>query len=82
MNPAADEAISTAIRAHADAYGLSEDDEMLSDYAIIAHWQRIEDDGRSRYTLHLPRMSVPNHIVVGLFTIGISLIVDDGSDES
>ncbi len=74
----ADETLAEAIRLHAAAYtGTSDEDEMLSDFAVIAHWQRITDDGCSRYSTHYSRESVPTHIAAGLFTIALGLIGDE-----
>lgn len=79
----ADEHLAQAIRAHAAAYDLSRDDELLSDYVVVAHWQRIQTDDRSRYSVHLPRPETPSHVVVGLLYAGIngSREVDDDDND-
>lgn len=74
----ADQQLAKAIADHAEAFGLSQDDEMLSDYAVIAHWTREVADGRSRYTTHYHTPSVPNHIAVGLFSTGADLAAAEG----
>lgn len=67
----ADEHLANAIREHADAYNLSRDDELLGSFAVIAHWQKVVDDGHSRYTTHFERATVPNHIARGLLGEGL-----------
>jgi hypothetical protein len=73
----AESALRQAIIDHAEAHGLTRDDELLSEYAIIACWQAEIADGRSRYTtqFHLP--SVPSHIALGLFSAGEQLVWAD-----
>ncbi len=66
----ADSLLRKALIEHARAYGLLESDELLSDYAVVAHWQRVEDDDRSRYTTVYSRPQVPTHVAVGLFRTG------------
>lgn len=76
-----------AILRHADAYDLSADDEMLSSFALVAHWQKVEADDRSRYTTHFHSPSVPTHIAIGLFTVGVKIAnsddfwLDDDNDD-
>lgn len=76
----ADSMLREAIQAHADAFRLSRDDEMLSEYAIVACWQPQVEDGVSRYTTHFHMPSVPLHSGLGLFDIGARLIWE-GDDE-
>lgn len=73
----ADQALRQAIIDHATAYDLSDADEMLSDYAVVAHWQPAEEDGTSRYTTHFARNPTPTHIAAGLFTTGARLVMED-----
>lgn len=76
----ADEALRRAILDHAAAYDLADDDEMLSDFAVVAHWQPVVEDGESRYTTHFARSPCPSHVAVGLFTTGARLVVEGGDE--
>jgi hypothetical protein len=71
----ADEQLSKAIRDHADAYAITPEGEvLLSDFAVIAHWQNVEGDGKSKYTTHYASDYVPAHVAYGLFYVGIDLL--------
>lgn len=74
----ADAALAQAIRDHARAYELGEADEMLDDFAVIAHWQRVEADGDSPYTTHYTRSPMPTHVAVGLFSVGADIASTGG----
>lgn len=77
----ADDALRQAIENHARANGFANDDELLSDFAVVAHWQRVEADGRSRYTCAYPRPTVPTHVAVGLFQTAIHLVLFDEPED-
>lgn len=71
----ADERLAQAIRDHAIAYDMTNvDDEMLASYAVIAHWQPIEADESSRYTIAYDRPYVPDHVARGLFATALSTL--------
>lgn len=74
----ATEALYKAIVDHAVALDIAEPDvEMLNNFAIVAHWQKIEvGDGRSRYTNQFHSEGVPAHVAVGLLHIGLDILVD------
>jgi len=76
----ADTMLRSAIEQHAQAFGLSRDDELLNEYGVIAHWQAAVADGSSRYTTHFHQPTVPNHIAVGLFVAGQRLAWDVEDD--
>jgi hypothetical protein len=81
---AADETLRAAVIAHARAYDIGgRDDELLSDYVVVAHWQEVTDQGRSRYTIQYSTASIAAHIAFGLLTIGNELLRADnlGGDE-
>lgn len=60
-----------AIIDHAVAHGDTDPgEEMLDDFAIVAHWQKVTHDGTSNYTTHFRTRNVPLHIAVGLFRAG------------
>ena len=63
-----------AIEDHARAVGIANDDELLSTFAVIAHWQKVEADGHSRYTTTFDGGTVPTHVAVGLFATGQHLV--------
>lgn len=70
----ADAQLAKAIADHAQAFALRGDDEaILDDYAVVAHWQTVIEDGKSRYTTHFTSQAVAAHVVVGLFTMGADL---------
>jgi hypothetical protein len=83
----ADNALREAIFNHAEAYGLTAEDELMSDYAIIVHWQQIsaeESQYVSRYTTQYSRQSLPHHVSQGLFQAGVDInrwIPDRRTDE-
>lgn len=77
----ADGALRQAIIDHAEAYGIGFPGAMLSAYGVVAHWQSIEDDDRSRYTTHFDRPTVPTHQALGLFHAGIHCVPAAGDDE-
>jgi hypothetical protein len=58
----ADANLAQAIRHHAAAYDMADNNEMLNDYAIIANWQTVTDTGESIYTVHYHRDDVPTHV--------------------
>lgn len=70
----ADEQLAKAIRDHALAYEVTTSDEFLSDFAVVAYWQTIEDQGDSRYTTHYSRPTMPDHSARGLFATAVRLI--------
>lgn len=78
----ADAVLRSAIEQHAVAFELHRDDELLSEFAVVANWQKIESDGNSRYTTHFHQETIPNHIAVGLFDIGRQLAIDPYEVES
>lgn len=73
----ADAQLAQAIANHAEAFGITAEDELLGDYAVIAHWQRVEQDGRCRYSTQYSHDNMPRHIAVGLFTTGASFAAED-----
>ncbi len=72
----ADEQLAAAIRAHAAAYNLNGDGDMLDEYAVVAQWL-IDDGERTRYSTHFTRATIPYHVAVGLFTTAIGVTIDD-----
>ena len=71
----ADEQLSKAIREHAEAYSVTPEGEvLLSDFIIVANWQLIESDGKSKYTTHYATETVPAHVAYGLLYVGIDLL--------
>lgn len=67
-----------AIQAHAVAKGdVDPDIEMLSDFVVVAHWQRIDNADTCNYTTHLRRDGTPTHVAVGLLRFGERLYLDD-----
>jgi hypothetical protein len=77
----AEENLRRAIIDHALALDAADPNvEMLNEYAIVAHWQPIEDDdGHSRYTTQFHREHIPAHTAVGLFRMGERFL--SGGDE-
>jgi hypothetical protein len=73
----ADANLAQAIRHHADAYDMADPGEMLNDYAVIAHWQTVDETGESPYTVHYHRDNVPTHVAVGLFAHGARIAAED-----
>ena len=73
----ADNELHNAIAVHAYAYDLVPEDAILNHWAVVAHWQTVEDLGKSFYTTHYPGGSQPNHIIIGLFEIGKGFITED-----
>lgn len=73
----AEMALRQAIVDHAEANGLAHDDEMLCEFVVIAHWAPVEADDSSRYTTHLSRNTLPNHVAIGLFRTGERLSMED-----
>lgn len=71
----------TALMEHADAYQLSRDDELLNNFAIVCHWTREKNDGRSRYTTHFHVPEVPYHIAEGLFATGLRIVQSGDPNE-
>lgn len=80
----ADAALAMAIRAHADAYEIARDDDMLNTYAVIAHWIKPIEDEKSYYTTHYSESSLPEHITEGLFRVGVRIaaVVFSESEEN
>ena len=76
----ADSALRQAIINHAMAYDIAVPDELLSEYAVIASWQSIEEDGQSRYTTQFQSARVPIHVAVGLFRTGEHLMLNQDPD--
>ena len=72
----ADRALWKAVLDHAAAYGLADDAEMLSDFAVVAHWQPVVEDGTSRYTTQFARSPTPTHVAAGLFATGERLVLE------
>ncbi len=78
----ADEQLAAAIRAHAVAYNLGGDGDMLDEYAVVAQWQTVDANERSnRYSTHFTRATIPYHVAVGLFTTAIGLTIDDTDND-
>lgn len=78
----ADAALRQALLDHADAYELRDADELLDDFAAIVHWQKVEDDHRSRYSHHYARQgNTPHHVAVGLFQSALGHILQTDEDE-
>lgn len=74
----ATEALHKAIADHAVAHDLARDDEILSEWAIVANWQRLTaDDGESRYTTQFTSDTTPMHVAAGLFAVGARVIWED-----
>lgn len=72
--PEADERLRKAIIEHARAYGFLEDDELVNEYALVVHLQSVVDDGSSRYLTLFHTGSIPDHVALGLFEMGRTLI--------
>lgn len=79
----ATERLRQAIIDHATAIGIAEPEiEMLNDFAVVCHWQKVEDDGLgSRYSAHYSSESVPAHTAIGLFTIGLDFAQSKPEDD-
>jgi hypothetical protein len=73
----ADTNLHRAIYDHAMAYSIAESDELISEFAVIANWQKHVADGRSQYSTHFHTPSVPNHVAVGLFAMGQKISYQD-----
>jgi hypothetical protein len=73
----ADARLWSAIVEHADAYMLSEDGEMLSQFAVIAQWEGEVADEHSRYTTHFHSPIIPTHVAEGLFWHALNLNMED-----
>lgn len=78
----ADRKLRRALEFHAEAYQLDDDGDMLGDYAVIAHWVPEVEDGRSRYTTHFDRHTIPGHVARGLFATGCQLVDARYDDET
>jgi hypothetical protein len=77
----ATEALHKAIADHAIAHELARDDEILSEWAIVSNWQRLEvGDGESRYTTCFRSETTPMHVAAGLFEVGARVIWEDDDD--
>lgn len=72
----ADAMLRNAILEHTRAYGMH-DNEWLSEFAIVACWSTLDDDGKTRYTTHYHSPEIPHHVAVGLFTTGLSCAVSE-----
>lgn len=68
----ATEQLSKAIVDHAAAHGLTDGDELLSEWAVVSNWQPIISDGASRYLTQFPGAeSTPFHVAVGMLQAGL-----------
>lgn len=76
----ADNQLRKAIIDHAEAYDIDQEGELLSEYAVIASWQKVEDNGRHYYTTQFHTPTVPNHVAVGLFQVGQRLVWDSDDE--
>lgn len=78
----ADDDLRQAIINHALAYEMvvSPATELLNEYAVVAHWQRLEGDGTSTYTTHYHQSPCPHHTAIGLFTTGADLVAAESED--
>lgn len=72
----ADDRLRQAIMDHAEAHSLIEPGEMLNEYAVVAHWQPVVEDGVSRYTEHYNRSPIPQHVAIGLFEVAIQHLIE------
>lgn len=78
----ATEQLHKAIVDHALAHELAGDDEMLSEWAIVSNWQRLEvGDGESRYVTQFTTTTTPMHVAAGLFEVGRTVIWHDDEDD-
>lgn len=71
-------ALAQAIRDHAEAFDMTSDGEMLSDWAIIAAWVPVGGSmGETNYTTHFHNEEVPSHTAIGLFRTGELIVRED-----
>ena len=71
----ATEQLSKAIIDHAAAFGMTDGDELLSEWAIVSNWQPVQFDGASRYLTQFPaHEATPFHVAVGMFEVGAQLV--------
>lgn len=66
----ADAYLHDAICLAAEAYDMECGDLLLNQWAVVCHWQSIENTGTSTYTTHYPGEEMPTHIAAGLFRVG------------
>lgn len=73
--------LAKAIHDHAVAFQVVNPEvEILSEFGVIAHWQKIVVNDRTRYTTHFSIQGLPNHICIGLFEMGKQLSIGDVVD--
>lgn len=77
----ADAQLRKAIQDHAKAWGICDEDELLSSWVIVAHWQKVEANGLSNYTTQFDGNQMPTHVSVGLLHTGIHLITHEEQEE-
>lgn len=78
----AEDNLAKAIADYAVINGTADTDtHMMGDWAVIAHWQPIVDDERSRYSTAYTRGHLPQHVAVGLFTTGLDILSDTSYEE-
>jgi hypothetical protein len=53
---------------------------LLNEYAVVVHWQKVTEDGSSRYSTHYHSPVIPGHVAVGLFRIAERLVLDEDVD--
>ena len=70
----ADAQLLKAIFDHAEAYEMSLEDHLLSEYAVIASWTPPEGNGETSYTIGYHKSDVPNHIAKGLFGVALDIV--------
>lgn len=78
---AADAALRDAIIQHSIAYGLYEDGELLDQYAVISAWQPAAETGQHNYLTAFHTNTVPQHVAIGLFTLGVELVLEQKDEE-
>lgn len=76
----ADAKLRQAIEYHAEAWQIDRDGDMLSQFALVAHWEPQSGDDQSRYTTAFHVNPLPQHTARGLFATGLH-IVDHLDDE-
>lgn len=64
-----------AIIDHAVAFDIANPEtEILNHFAIIAHWQKVEDSDSSRYTNQYHSETMPYHVGKGLYSTAVDLL--------
>jgi len=72
----AEQGLRSAVARYAEVIGCSDPDDLLDTFVVVASWLPPEANGKCRYVLLCPT-ETPAHTLLGLFSMGESIILGD-----